>query len=458
MSLGAIVGLLALNLWLLAVGVAVLFAIRGLASWADLLRLGGLAYMLGLSCMGILWTWELTAGLGISFATVFATGFAVAVSAVLVGHRLGRSFPARPSFAALGVPSVTAAVGGGLTVVYLEALFRAGRLAGLYEFDGWSFWVPKAKAIYFFGGLDHQFFRELPNQSYPPIVPALEAAAFHFTGGADVVTLHLQFWFLLAGFVAGLVGILASRVPALFLWPPLLLVLVTPHVVGYALQPQGDFLLDELFALGALLVALWLTERRDWTLVAAALLLAASVLTKREGYLFAALVVLAALLASSRSARALWPKLALMGVAAALMTVPWRILLIVRDLESGAPEAGGGGLFAHADRGWESLRLTLSVLFDFDIWLVVLPVGLLAIAVGILNGARRLPVFASLVYLFGIAGLTWATWAFPTLPVTKEAALNPIVRLTGSLILVTAALVPILLSAGRGANEAVVAR
>ena len=44
---------------------------------------------------------------------------------------------------------------------------------------------------------------ELPEQSYPPLVPALEAAAFHFMGAPDVVTLHLQFWFLLVGFVCG---------------------------------------------------------------------------------------------------------------------------------------------------------------------------------------------------------------------------------------------------------------
>ena len=53
---------------------------------------------------------------------------------------------------------------------------------GLYWFDAWSFWVPKAKAIYFFGGLDEEFFTELPGASYPLLVPVLDAAAFHAMG------------------------------------------------------------------------------------------------------------------------------------------------------------------------------------------------------------------------------------------------------------------------------------
>ena len=48
--------------------------------------------------------------------------------------------------------TVPTAVFAALVIVYFEALFRSGRLAGLFEWDGWAFWVPKAKAIYYFGG------------------------------------------------------------------------------------------------------------------------------------------------------------------------------------------------------------------------------------------------------------------------------------------------------------------
>ena len=146
----------------------------------------------------------------------------------------------------------------------------------------------QAKAIYYFGGFDQQFFRELINQAYPPLVPVLEGAAFHFMGAPDVVTLHLQFWFLLVGFVGAVVGLLSGRVSPVFVWPPLLLMLVAPHVGGHFYQPTADFLLDELFAIAALLIALWLIDRKEWQLVAAGLLLAAVMSTKREGYAFAA--------------------------------------------------------------------------------------------------------------------------------------------------------------------------
>ena len=199
---------------------------------------------------------------------------AIEWATALPGIRVGKKVP-RLSF----VSAIFAAA----TIVYLEAAFRAARLAGLYEFDAWAFWVPKAKAIYYFGGLDEQFFRELINQPYPPLVPVLEAAAFHFMGAPDVVTVHLQFWFLFVGFIAAVVGLLSGRVPPLFLWPSLLLMLVAPHIGGHFYHPTADFLIDELFAIAALLIALWLIDRKDWQLLAAGILLAAVVSDEARG-------------------------------------------------------------------------------------------------------------------------------------------------------------------------------
>jgi hypothetical protein len=442
----ALVGLLALNLLLLVVGAFLLFALRGWETWSELVRLAGFAYLLGVAAMGSVWVWELVVGIDLSFASIFVTAILVCLGAALVARRLGRRLP-RAFAPPLARISAAAGVFAALTVVYLEALFRAGRLRELYEFDAWAFWVPKAKAIYYFGGLDHQFFRELPGQSYPPLVPALEAAAFHFMGSADAVTLHLQFWLLMVGFAAAVIGLLSPRVPALLLWPPLLLLLVTPRLVFDSLQPQGDFLVDQLVAVAALLLALWLIGRRDWLLVAATLLLGGAMLTKREGYLFGACIVAAALAVTWRNARAAWPRLVAVGLAAAAMTIPWRILLSVRHFETGAPEAGGTGLFSHLGRVWPSLRLALSALFDFQIWLLVIALAVVAIVAAFVAGARRLAGYAALVYLFGIFALTWITWSFPSLPITKNGALNPIVRSTGFLALTVPALVPLLLQA-----------
>ncbi|TML04777.1 MAG: hypothetical protein E6G36_04920 [Actinobacteria bacterium] len=358
MSAHSLVGLVALNLVLLAVGGTTLYALRGLRSWNEALRLAGLAYMLGVALTGVVFVLELVVGLSLSLPAILVTEAALAGAGLLTGHVLRR--PAPGTKLTLRRISLAGAAFGGLAIVYGEALFRSGRLAGLYEFDGWAFWVPKAKAIYFFGGLDHQFFAELPGSSYPPLVPAFEAASFHFMGAPDVVTLHLQFWFFLAGFVAAVVGLLSGRVHALLLWPPILLLLVTPHVLRYGLQAEGDFLLDELIALAALLVGLWLVEQRGWQVAAAAVLLGAAMSTKREGYLLAGCIVLSALAVSVQRARAVWPRLLLATGVALALTVPWRVLLAVRNLPGGGPEAGGTGLFSHADRAWPSLRLTSS--------------------------------------------------------------------------------------------------
>jgi hypothetical protein len=443
-SATSIAGLIAFNAVLLVVGLAVLYALRGFRSWNEVFRLGGLAYMLGTAALGVVFVFELVIGLSLSLAVILITAAGLTLLGAVAGRRLGRPHPA--GSVRLGRITLAGAAFGALLIVYAEALFRSGRLAGLYEFDGWAFWVPKAKAIYFFGGLDHQFFSELPGPSYPPLVPAFEAAAFHFMGAPDVVTLHLQFWFFLIGFAAAVVGLLSVRVRPLFLWPPLLLLLVTPHVLGYALQAEGDFLLDEFVALAVLLVSLWLVEQRGWQLAASTLLLGAAMNTKREGYLLAACVLLAAVVASWPRRRVTWPRLLACGVVAVSLTIPWRIFLYVRDLPRGGPEAGGTGLFTHLDRAWPSLRLAISTFVDFHIWLVVGPIALLAIAVALVADPGPLARYALLLFVFAIAAFAWTTWSFPSLPITKNAALNPISRLSGSLAFGLAVLVPGLLA------------
>ena len=108
-------------------------------------------------------------------------------------------------------------------------------------------------------------------------------------------------------------------------------------------------------------------------------------------------------------------------------------------------------MFSHADRALPSLRLALSTLFDFDIWLLVGPLAVVAIALALLAGPRSLAGFGFLLFALSIAAFTWTTWAIPSLPITKDAAVNPIARLTGSLAFMATVLVPGLL-AGTWAN------
>jgi hypothetical protein len=451
----ALLGLTIANVVVLGTGSCVLWGMRGLRSWGELARLSGLAYMIGVAGLGVALTIELVIGLPFRLATILLTCAALAVAGLVLGRLLGRARPALHGGGSRGV-SLVAASCCALVVVYLEAVFRAGRLAALSNFDGWAFWVPKAKAIYFFGGLDEQFFRELANPTYPPLVPALEAATFHAMGSADVVTLHVQFWFFLTGFVAAVVGLLAQRVRAALLWPVVLFVLVTPRVVARSLEPQADFLLDYFFALAALLVALWLVERRPWQLGIASLFLAGAMLSKREGQLLAACIVVAALAASWSTRRAAWPRLVLAGACAVALALPWQLWFRSRGLTGELPNSGLLGLFDRLDRPWPALQSVVKALFDYGLWLAALPVAMAAIALALLGGARVLPTYAAVVFGLAAAGFVWVLWSFTelALPYEQDEGVNLLVRLCGSLVLLSAALAPLLLDAAwRGGDS-----
>jgi hypothetical protein len=455
MTVRPLIGLAVLNAFVLGAGAGLLWGIRGWRSWVELVRLSGLAYMLGVAGLGVALVVELVVGVPFGLATVLLTCVVLAAGGLVAGRLLRRPRPTARDGDSRGLGLVAVAFGA-VVVVYLEALFRAGRLASLSNWDGWAFWVPKAKAIYYFGGLDEQFFRELANPSYPPLIPALEASAFELMGSADVVTLHVQFWCFLAGFVAAVVGLLAPRVPALLLWPFLLLVLVAPRVVARTLEPQADFLLDYFFALAALLVALWLLEQRPWQLVAASLFLSAAVLTKREGQLLAACVLVAALAASWGTKRSAWPRLAAAGACVLVLALPWRIWFTSRELTGDLPGTGVLGLFDYLDRPWPAFRSVLRAVGDYDLWLLVLPLAAVAVVLAFVAGARVLPTYAALVYGLATAGFVWVLWSFTELelPFVQDEGVNPIVRLTGSLVVLSAALVPLLLDAAwRGAER-----
>jgi hypothetical protein len=271
------------------------------------------------------------------------------------------------------------------------------------------------------------------------------------------VTLHLQFWFLLAGFVGAVLGLLAPRVSPVVLGAFVLLVLVSPRVVGRTLDPQADFTLDYLFALAGLLVALWLVDRQPWQLAAATLFLAGTMLTKREGQLLALCIVVAALAASWREWRSAWPRLALASGAAFVLAVPWRIWFTSRDLTGELP-ANRGGLDENLDRWWPALDSVLTATFDSGLWTVVIPLTAVAIGLAFLAGARLLPTYAALVYVLAIAGFTWGIWSYTDLelPIDLDEAVNPVVRATASLVVLSAALAPLLLDAAWRGNERVV--
>ena len=240
-------------------------------------------------------------------------------------------------------------------------------------------------------------------------------------GSADQVTLHLQFWFFILGFVGAVIGLLCTRVRPLLLWPFVLLMLCSPNLSGGELSGAGRLRPRRVDGYGRAADRALAARARTWQLYAAALTLAGGVLTKREGYLIAFCVIVAALVASRLTGGpGRWRPLLLTAAAGFAASVPWLVWFRVHGLGGGGPAAGGLGLLDHVDRAWPSFWLAVSTFFDFHLFLVTSELGLLAILLAFLAGERTLPAYVGLAVAFAIAGYTWITWSFPELPINKR--------------------------------------
>ena len=445
MTIRALSGIVAFNLLVLVCGASVLWLARGWRTWLELARLGGLAYLTGVAAVGVVWTLLLVGGVPFSGWLILLTAVVFVCAGFLGGRRIGRIRPAFTSIGHTRAP-IVAAVGIALAGLFLEALFRRARLAGLYNWDAWAFWIPKGKAIYFFGGLDEGFFTSLPGSSYPPLVPVLDAAAFHAMGSVDVNTLHLQYWFLGAGFVWALAGMLSERAPAWILWPFVIVLLAAPRLGRRFTIPEADLLLDFFFVAAAVLLVLWLLDGERWRLVVATVLLCGMVLTKREGLLLAAFLVVATFLGSLPRRRPVWRSLAAVCAVVALVALPWRIWYVAHGI---AGEGAGGGSVPteNTDRLWPSLRLALDVLFAGGYWSVIVPVAIGALILAAFSKAHVLAVFFGALVILVTLGGAWITWAIPELEISQDLGANPIVRYMGSAALLSVAASPLLLAA-----------
>ena len=440
-------GLGGLNLLVLAAGATVLWALGAVRWWIDLVRLAGVAYLLGLASVMVALTLELVVGVPIGAVTGAVTLVGIGAAGLVLGWRRRVDVPARRRSTPL-LPRITllAALSVAGVVVYYAGMFRAARLSStLGEWDGWWFWVPKAKAIYYSGDLDPELLGFLGNASYPPGLPAFHSLAFQAMGSPDDVTLHLQYWVYAVGFTAALAGLLATRVRQNILLPLLLPLLLTPSFVTRGTWTYADLPLGYLVAVAALLVLLWVHERQAWQLVVATVLLSGAAVTKREGLLLAACVVLAGLAASWASRRWAWPRLVGSGIVVLALALPWVIWRVTHELPSDLPSAGPLGGLDDGERALPTIRLVVTTLFDFEFWLLVPAVALIATVLALFVRYWSGAVYAvTFVCTAGVVAF-WAILSVPTFPISQDDSVNPIVRLTGTSILVLAALTPLLL-------------
>lgn len=450
MTLRAIVGLVVLNLFVLGVGYGALRGLAGRLSGQHVLRLGGLAYLLGVAVVEVIVSLELVLGVPFTRVTVVVTGLVVVIAGVLVGRR--RVPPSDGSRLGLPPISVVSALLASAVVAYLVSLFRSLRLAELYDWDAWFNWTLKAKALYYFDGLEEWVFGAIPSTGhaytgYPIGFPIFQALAFDAMGSADVVTVNLLYWFFSAGFAAAVVGLVAGRVRMELVLAVLLAALVMPGFTGIPVPGGAERPLAFLVAIAALLVLLWLEERRAWQLGCVSILLAGAMVTKREGALLAVCVVAAAFVAAIPQRRFAWPRIALAGLVAVGLAVPWRLWVLIQGLPSDAPDAGYWGTFEHLDRVLPALGIALRALLGYELWLMLPAATVLACIVGLLGPrSRSAAVFLGVFLSLAVLGSAWVTVANPGLGLSLDYAVNPATRFMVTPALTAAAILPLLLT------------
>jgi hypothetical protein len=444
-----VAGLLILNVAVFVVGSVLLWSASAWSFMTELWRLVGVAYLVGLSALICLGTTGIVLGIPFGVPLLLGVAASLVLAAAAAGVVRGVPLPVlHPPEWRIRAPAPFAVVLAAFIVVYFVALFRVLRTTPLFETDAWWVWTIRAKALYFSGDLGGS---ELVGgeatgyPSYPPGLSLLHASAFEAMGGPDTVTLHVQHWFLAAGFAAAVVGLLAGRVRASFALPVVLLVLAAPGVADRVGWAMADCLLGYLAGTGALLAYLWLEDRQFWCLAVATLLLAGAMLVKREGLIVVACVLLAAVVASLPERRDVWPKLFLAGVTALALAAPWRIHLIVNGLADGPTE----GYFAFLDNGhraWPSLSLVVETLFD-PVWLGVGVIVLVAAAIALAAGVTRPAAYVLALIGASVVASSLVIWSETAFEITQRPYLNPVLRMTLVTLLVVAPMTAVLLEA-----------
>jgi hypothetical protein len=284
----------------------------------------------------------------------------------------------------------------------------------LSSWDAWTQWTPKARALVELDGLDSEVFASPAyghwHPDYPLLVPALEAFAFRFGVGVRVV--HLEFWILLAAFAVSLIELLRPRVGPLLTWSAVLAIVWTPKVGFEAVSGNADMPLAVFLVLAAVAAWLWVSERSTAALGLVGVFGAAALATKLEGAIELAIILAVALVLAFRQSRRRALLLAAAGAVTLVGLVPWRLWTILTD----APAAYSAGSIVDTLQAVEPNRVPISSLlllrqlFDPEVWLLLVPLAMCALAVvgvGVRRDRRALTVAVSAALLL-VVGITAA--------------------------------------------------
>ena len=443
-----LLGLLVVDGLALGVGLSLLGAL-GLPRARNVLDVA-LAFVTGWAQLGIAWT--LLAILGAAMTAWEAAGVAVVliVAQELVARRRtavhAAAVPEDPDRRARLVGIVGAA---GVSLVLACGLVVASTASADTEWDVWAFWLPKAKSIYYFDGLQdgRDGITTFASAEYPPLAAVVDAVTFRFAG-VHPADLLLQRWLLLAGFFLGLAGLLLRRAPPALVWPPLAMLAAAPATVRYADSLLADPLVAVTVALAAVCGVLWLLDPSRGFALLTALFLGAAALVKTEGFLLGMLLAVL-LLAFGLSTRR-FVDLAAIVLAPVAALLPWKLWLATHDAPLWSELYDFGDLFRpgylldRVDRlGYALEHMARSVLSP-DLWLLAIPV----VAVAVVLAAPRNPRLAALAagwILIAFAGLASVYWISP-LPVEFYVDTSA-QRVLISIVVASVALTPLLLAA-----------
>jgi hypothetical protein len=450
------IGLAVFDAFLLVAGLGVLHGLGLVRSGRDAFRHGALALVIGWAAVGIADSLALILGAPLNRWVVASLALAIAVAGVLLGRRV-------PGYRLRGMgesgPAAWVAVAGAaIVLVQLAALLRRALAAGApTQWDAWTFWLPKARSIVDFGGLDTAVggFTSFANPGYPPLVPALEASAFSFMGNTTASPLAVQHWIIAAAFFGALASLLAVRVRPAILWPCLALLALLPTFTALIGSMLGDEPLMLLLGLGGACAALWLLERNARYAALAGLFFAAAALAKNEG-LPIALVIAATMLGASLARsprRPLAPALVLLAPIAAL--APWKLWLRIENVHVSpdyrlADLLDPGLLGDRFDRLSYGARHLPTYIFSTGHWLLAVP---LMLAAAILVAPRRpaLAVLALAPIVAVPAGLLVIYWiGYP--PVDWYVATTAD-RVVASAVVLAAVFLPLLLAEASSRDE-----
>jgi hypothetical protein len=406
-------GLVALNAWLVAVGLAVLYGFGLVRSVRAGIGFTGLALCVGWAAIGIVAALALMAGAAVSEMQVVAIAGGIAA----LGLAAGRKVPpmaevrgARSWYDLIAVPAV------GALLVYGWKLFERARVDSLGDWDVWAAWMPKAQAIVYFDGLDTRpgGYLDLGHAHYPPLAPAQDAIAFRFMHEVDPLMLPVQHWVFAVATFAALAALLAPVVPAVALWPSLLMLAITPNVADLIGSSLGDEPLAFLFALAGIAALRWLLEDEHRFALLTGLFMTAAALTKNEGLLLALVLVAALTAASWDRLRSRWSVLAGTAAAPLLAQLAWNVWFRSKHVEIVADYRLGdlarpAYLLDRLDRLGYALRELPGYVFAPHQWHYTAPFFLLAAALAAVSAPRlALATLGTAVTAFlGLAAVYW---------------------------------------------------